>query len=42
MLLKIAKSAKVVGSQSAIEFLQNIVNHDFDYIIEKLTTLHLS
>ena len=33
MLLKIAKSAKVVGSQSAIEFLQNIVNHDFDYII---------
>lgn len=33
MLLKIAKSAKVVGSQSAIEFLRNIVNYDFEHII---------
>jgi NADH oxidase (H2O-forming) len=33
MLLKVAKSAKVVGSQSAIDFLKNIVNHDFDHIV---------
>ena len=33
MLLKYAKYAKVVGSKNAIEFLREIINHDFDYII---------
>ena len=31
-LLDIAKNAKVVGSSTAIKFLQNIVNHSFEYI----------
>jgi flavorubredoxin/NADPH-dependent 2,4-dienoyl-CoA reductase/sulfur reductase-like enzyme/rubredoxin len=32
-LLEISKNAKVVGSAAAIEFLKDIINKDFEYII---------
>ncbi|MGH4050638.1 MAG: FAD-dependent oxidoreductase [Clostridium sp.] len=32
-LLDIAKNAKIVGSQAAINFLKEIINRDFEYII---------
>ncbi len=32
-LLDIAKNAKIVGSQAAIEFLKEIINRDFEFIV---------